>query len=87
MERGLAIERHKLTIASVGAKEESIPDSMKKDDYECCFDWSVIRILMHELEAIYRVFLSTPEDTIPLINLSQRYLRKRLFSRAIERSF
>ena len=71
----------------MGAEDESIPDSMKKDDYEFCSYWSVIKMLMHELEAIYKVCLSSLEDIIPLINLSQRYLRERLFSRAIESLF
>ena len=43
--------------------------------------------LRHEFEAIYRVLLSTPDEHTHLINLNQRYLRERLFSRAIERLF
>ena len=58
----------------MGGKDRADPDFYEKFDTNFYSEWIMIRSLMHELEAIYRVFLSTQEDTTTLINLSQRYL-------------
>ena len=59
-----------LAIASWAQKEQPDPGSYVKFDTNCYSDWIMIRSLMHELEAIYWVFLSTLKVTTTLINLS-----------------
>ena len=64
---GLAIARLMSAIASWAQKEQSDPDSYEMFDTNCYSEWIMIRSLMHELEAIYWVFLSTLYDTPPLL--------------------
>ena len=69
-----------------GAEAWSDPDSITEFEMAWYSEWILIKSLKYDFGAIYWVFLSTLKITT-LINLSQRYLRKRFFSRANERSF
>ena len=48
-----------LAVASLGSEDGSDPDTYEMFDTNCYSEWIMIRSLMHELEAIYWVFLST----------------------------
>ena len=53
-----------------GAVAQFRLDSMIEFEYACCSDWSLIKILLDELEAIYWVFLSTQRHTQEANSLS-----------------